>query len=264
MVDGDEPRTMKTVEASWDVVDGLEALDGAGVTELARYLDMSKATVYTHLATLRKRRYVVKRNGSYHLSLHFLRLGKYVKNTNLLFNAGREEVRRFADETGEYVHLVTEEHGELIYLHEAKGEHAVGEQYFEKKFVEPGYFHTSAYGKAILAHLSESRVDRIIETSGLPRRTANTITTREGLANELATIRDRGYAINDEEEVRGARAIGAPIFDRKDAVLGAISLTKPTSRMPPSGFDDAIAEAVTSTANAIEVHVQAIRSGTHE
>jgi DNA-binding IclR family transcriptional regulator len=260
MTEDDSPRTMKTVETSWDVIHALEKFDGAGVTELSDYLDVPKGTIYTHLATLRERKYVVKENNEYHLSLHFLSLGEYVKNDDILYNAGKPEVDRLAEETQEYVHLVTEEHGELIYLHEARGENAVGKDYFSRKFEKPGHLHSSSYGKAILAYLPDDRVEAIIDESGLPKRTENTITTKDALFEELAEIRDRGYALNDEEEILGTRAVGAPILDRNDVVLGAISVTKPTSRMQDEEFRETVPNVVTSTANVIEVNVQTIRN----
>lgn len=251
---------MVTVETSWEIIHALEDLGGAGVTELANYLEIPKGTVYTHLATLKEQKYVKKKEKRYYLSLHFLSLGEYVKNNSILFNAGKSEVRQMAEETDEYAHLVTEEHGELIYLHEARGQNAIGKDYYSKKFQKPGYLHSSSYGKAILAYLPEDRVKAIIREFGLPQRTENTITSEEKLSQELETIREQGYALNDEEEILGSRAVGAPILDSNDIVLGAISLTKPVSRMQGEEFHKTVPKAVTSTANIIEVNVQTIRN----
>lgn len=254
------PRTMKTVATSWEIIHTLEKLRGAGVTELANHLDMPKGTVYTHLATLVEQKYVVKQDEKYHLGHHFLSLGEFVKRNNILFKAGRSEVNRLADETDEYVHLVTEEHGELIYLHEARGLNAVGEEYFEKKLEQPGYLHSSAYGKAMLAYLPEARVEEIIEEWGLPQRTEKTITSRDALFDELETIREQGYAQNDEEEIFGTRAVGAPILDENEGVIGAISITKPTSRLQGDDFHERVPELVTSAANVIEVNIQTMQN----
>mgnify|MGYP002277928853 FL=1 len=251
---------MTTVATSWDIIHALEQLQGAGVTELAEHLDMPKGTVYTHLATLKEQKYVVKQDGKYQLGLHFLSLGEFVKKDNALFNAGRSEIERLAEETDEYVHLVTEEHGDLIYLHEARGQNAVGKNYFEKKLEKPGYLHSSAYGKAILAYLPETRVEEIIEESGLPQRTEKTLTSRDELFEELDSIREQGYAQNDEEEIFGTRAVGAPILDKNETVLGAVSITKPTSRMQGDDFHKTVPDLVTSAANVIEVNIQTMRN----
>lgn len=262
MTGTNSPRTMKTVEVSWDIIEALEELGGVGVTELANHLGLPKGTVYTHLATLFERKYVVKRNDKYYLSFHLSSLGKSVRNNSLLYNAARNPVKDLSRETGEYVHLVTEEHGELIYLYEQKGDDAVGEEYFGQKFESPDYLHTSAYGKSILAYLPEERVESIIRKRGLPKQTENTITTKDDLFTELAAIREQGYALNDEEDIRGTRAVGAPILDGDNStVLGAVSLTKTTSRMPEDEFRNNIPQKVVNTVNIIEVNIQTLNDG---
>ncbi|AGB38850.1 IclR family transcriptional regulator [Natronococcus occultus] len=261
MTKADSPRTMKTVQVSWDIIEALEELCGAGVTELANYLDIPKGTVYTHLATLVDRKYVVKHDNKYYLSFHLSSLGESIKTKSLLYNAAQDPIKELSRETGEYVHLVTEEHGELIYLYEQKGDNAVGEEYFEQKFGSPDYLHTSAYGKSILAYLPEARVEGIIEERGLPKQTKNTITTAEKLFEELEAIREQGYALNDEEDIRGTRAVGAPILDSgDDTVLGAVSLTKTTSRMPEKEFREHIPQEVVNTVNVIEVNLQTLKN----
>ncbi|MFC6722938.1 IclR family transcriptional regulator [Halobium palmae] len=251
----DSPRTMKTVEASWEIIHLLERQNEARVTEIAKQLGLSKSTVSTHLATLKQEKYVVCDDGKYRLSLYFLNLGEYVRNRCGVFTAGRSEVERLADETKAYCHLVAEEYGQAIYLHEAQGEHAAGENHFSKKFEKPAYLHSSAYGKAIMAYLPEHRIEEIIDEYDLIQRTDNTITSRKDLFEEMERIRDRGFALNDEEEIRGMRAVGAPILGADDEILGAISASKPSRQMRGEEFRDEMPQKVMSTANVIEVNI---------
>ena len=248
-------RTLKTVETAFEVIRALETLDGAGVTELANHLNMSKSTTHNHLATLRQRDVVVKRADQYELGLQFLLLGEYVRNQNLLYKHGKEEIQELAESTGEYANLFTEEHGTGINLYKVRGENAVGSGYQTAKLQHPDYLHSTATGKAILAYLSREQVHDILDRHGLPRQTSNTITTREALFEELGDVRERGYAYNDEEEVEGLRAVGAPITDRHGEVLGSLSVSGPTSRLEGEEFHDHIPELVTSTANVVEVNI---------
>jgi len=256
MTANESPRTMKTVETNWDIIHLLEELDGARATEIAERLDIPKSTVSTHLATLKQRKYVVNDGGEYRLSLYFLNIGEYVRNKSIVYRAGKEETERLARETEEYTHLVAEEYGRAIYLHEAQGERAVGEDYFSKQFEIPGDLHSSAYGKAILAHLPEKQVERATEDYDLSAKTENTITTTE----ELERVRERGFSLNDGEEIRGMRAVGAPIQKRDGSVLGAVSVSKPASRMGEEEFRETIPEIVMSTANVIEVNIETSRN----
>lgn len=260
MTENESPRTLKTVETNWEIIHLLEERNGARVTEVAEKLDLPKSSVSNHLATLKKHKYVVNIDGEYRLSLYFLNLGEYVRNRNRLYQAGRKEIERLAQDTEEYTHLVAEEYGRAIYLHESRGKQAVGEDYFSKKFEKPAYLHSSAYGKAILAHLPKSRIEQVIHDHGLQKRTENTITIAEELFEELEQIRKQGFSLNDEEELRGMRAVGAPIQNAEGHVLGAISVSKPTSRMRDEEFREEIPEMVMSTANVIEVNIETAKS----
>jgi IclR family transcriptional regulator, acetate operon repressor len=87
--------------------------------------------------------------------------------------------------------------------------------------------HCSALGKVLLAfgavHLPPA--------GKLDRRTEKTITTEAGLKADLATVRARGYAVTDEELEPGLIAIAAPVFGYDGAVIAALSVSAPTSRM---------------------------------
>jgi len=253
MAKRDEVRTLSTVERACDVVETLQEYDGATVSDLAEHLDMSPGGVYNHLATLRERNYVVKRGETYHLSLRFFNRGMYVRNQRLLYTAGKHEIERLAEETGEYAHLMAEEFGRGLYLLKVKGEKAISEEFEQQKQEYPDYLHLSSTGKAVLSELPRERVEEIVDQHSLPAVNENTITDKESLFQELETIRDRGYALNDQEEIRGTRAIGAPIMT-EDHVYGAVSISGPVSRFDESRLDE-IADQVLQVANVISVNI---------
>ena len=249
------PRTLKTVSRAFDVVRALEELDGAGVTELAAHLDLSKSVVYSYLSTLRAEKYVVKEDGTYRLSLQFLLVGEYVRNQSTLYRIGKPELEKLAERTGEFAHLATEQHGLGVNLYKVSGDKAVGSEYQVNKLQRADYLHFSATGKSILAHLPRERVDWIVDRYGLPGKTDATITDRESLAEELELIRDRGYSLNDEEEIKGLQAVGAPVRNRHGRVLGSISVSGPVRRMRKPEYHETLVESVVNTANVIEVNV---------
>jgi DNA-binding IclR family transcriptional regulator len=225
------PRTLKTVATTTRIVRALESLDGAGVTELATHLDMSKSTVYNYLATLHQEDFIIKEGEQYELSLRFLLTGEYVRNQNRLYRYGKKELEELAKSTGEYANLFTEQNNVGINLYKVRGSDAVGSGYQTEKLQHPDELHCTATGKAILAHLPRERVDEILTQHGLPERTPYTITDRDELVDELRTVREQGYACNDEEEIEGLRAVGAPVIDRHGDVLGSLSVAGPTSRL---------------------------------
>jgi DNA-binding IclR family transcriptional regulator len=184
----------------------------------------------------------------------FFVLGEYVRNRSLLDEMIIRQLDELAAETAHYTHLVAEENGRGINLYKGKGEAAVGDDYQRAKRQQRDYLHITASGKAILAYLPHERVESIVDRHGLPRRTANTITDRDELFDHLATVREQGYALNDEEEIEGLRAVGAPIRDRDGAVLGSISISGPTSLVDGDTFYEDLPERVMETANIIEVN----------
>jgi len=249
------PRTLKTVSRAIEIINLLKERSEVGISEVARELDMSKSSAYNYLETLREHLLVIKREDKYSLSHQFLFLGENVRNDSKLYRIGGEYITELAERTGEYAHLVTEEHGRGVNLCKVKGSNAVGGEYHRQKIQRPDYLHFTATGKAILAFQSEAQVYETIERHGLPAKTKNTITDPQALFEELEKVRERGYAYNDEEEIEGLRAVGAPIRNKSGDVLGSLSLSGPTSRFQDQQFREEIPEKVMRTANIIEVNI---------
>ncbi|WP_049915655.1 IclR family transcriptional regulator [Natrialba taiwanensis] len=246
-------RMLKTLSVASDVIEVLTARDGATITELADQLDLSKSSAYRYLKTLKELGYVTCTDGCYELSYQFLLLGEYTRNTSELYQVGKSKVDDLAAELGHYAHLVTEADSYGVNLHQATGEEATDYDYQAAKLQQRDPLHVTAAGKAILAHMSSERIEAIVESSTFEQRTKNTITDRERLYNELEAVRQQGFAHNDEEEIKGFRAIGAPIRDHEDRVLGSVSVSAPTSYLSGDAFTDDVPDLVMETANVIEV-----------
>ncbi|MEV0345737.1 IclR family transcriptional regulator [Nonomuraea sp. NPDC050680] len=85
--------------------------------------------------------------------------------------------------------------------------------------------HSTAIGKAILAHLPEEEARAVIAaTSPLIRNTAATIVDPELLLQELQAVRSRGYAIDEEENEANVRCVGAVVRDASGTAVGAVSV----------------------------------------
>lgn len=249
-------RQIQSVLTACELVEAVQRSNGATLQELTDGVDLSAGTVHTYLSTLVECGFLTKEDGAYQLGFRFVTMGEHVRNETDLYAAGQEEVDKLADRSGEYVHLVTENNGREVAIYERRGQHAVGKDYHLKLRESPQHLHDSASGKAILSRLSEERVSEIVSREGLVRQTENTITDRDRLVAELETVRERGYAVNDEEEIRGLRAVGAPVVDNDGSVVGAVSVTAPTSRLKGERFEREIPEMVMEAANLIEVNLE--------
>lgn len=243
---------LQTTENTIQIVEALQELDGAGVTELANHLPMSKSTVHDHLKTLRRHDYVTKVGNTYVIGLGFFELGEYARKRRKIYKVARPEVQSLAEETGELANLMVEEHGRGVYLYRARGEKAVT---LDTHTGKRRYLHNTALGKAILAYLPSDRTHEILDTHGLPAATKNTITDRELLFKELDKIRESGIAYCGQERVEGLQCVAAPVLGKDQEVLGAISVAAPTTRMKGERFEEMIPELVLQAANVVEINV---------
>ena len=72
----------------------------------------------------------------------------------------------------------------------------------------------------------------------LPRLTENTIVDLERLERELAVVRERGYAVDNEESTVGLRCVAVPIFDRHGEPAFAMAVSAPTSNIRRETLDE--------------------------
>ncbi|MFC6823697.1 IclR family transcriptional regulator [Halopelagius fulvigenes] len=244
--------TIGALGTSLRILEALKEKGNAGVTELANELDLPKSTVYSHLRTLREHEYVDWHDETYCIGLKFLDFGEHTRDRMRIYDVAKPEVEALAEETGELANLLVEEHGEGVYLLRSKGDQAVNLDTHAGMRVG---LHCTSLGKAILAHLPEERVDEIVDRWGLPAQTANTVSTREELDEELAAIRERGYATDNGERLSGLRCVAAPVTDPDGRAIGAVSVSGPTSRMKDEAFESEIPERVRSAANVIELNL---------
>lgn len=91
--------------------------------------------------------------------------------------------------------------------------------------------HCTGIGKLLLLEYSPSQMDAFISSEGLPRFTENTLTTKESLFKELDTIRQQGYAVDNEECEIGARCLAVPIRNYTGKIVAGISVTDPVTRL---------------------------------
>jgi DNA-binding IclR family transcriptional regulator len=113
--------------------------------------------------------------------------------------------------------------------------------------------HCSALGKVLLAFGAAKMPAEPFEA-----RTARTITTRAALTAELAEVRERGYAVTDEELEPGLVAVAAPVFAGGASAIAAISVSAPSVRLTAEQIP-ATAAACVSAADALS----AVLGGTH-
>lgn len=253
-------RTIKSVETSFGILEYLREKKSATISELADDLDQSPGTIHTHLSTLKNKGFVVQPDQKYRLGPQFLPFGEHVRHHSELYQAAHEQVDELAEQTGETAHLIIEYDDQIYTLYENFGSDAVGIEYHSKKRQKPlNHVHCTAAGKVIIAHSSEERRQEFFDQCDFQSTGPNTLTDPGEFESELQTVADRGVAFANEEQIQGIRAVGAPIITQEGAVLGAITVSGPTTRLKDERFHEHLPEKVLHAAEVAELNLQAER-----
>lgn len=242
---------IQALERGIEIVEHLEEADGLTVSGLAGRMDVPTSTAHVYLKTLHDLGYAVKDGSTYRVGLRFLKHGGHARQRSRLYRTAHAEVDEIARETNEVSALGTEENGSRVLLYKSEGSEAV---YDDPPVGEYTRMHWTALGKAILANLPEERVGEVVDRRGLPAATDHTITSRAALDEELATIRDQGYAVEDEERWEGIRSVAVPIVDG-DEVLGSLSVSGPKRRFDYDRIENDLVERLGQSKNVVELQL---------
>lgn len=234
----------------------LEALAEHGsmrIIELSELLGLHKSTIHRLLASLISMGYVTQnmQTGTYSLTYKLVEMsGKILKNTDILslVHPYAEELSNACDET---VHFVTKSEHSVLYLEKVESRSVKARTFrlsSQAGITCPMY--CSGVGKVILAYLPESEVDEIWNASPIEQRTEYTITNPDTLKKELAVIRQKGYALDNEENELGIRCIAVPVFDYHETPRYALSISSLVSRMPDERLDE-LADLLLEASHAI-------------
>jgi DNA-binding IclR family transcriptional regulator len=200
-----------------------------GISALALRLGLAKSTVHRLATTLVEYDFLEqnRETGKYRPGLALFELGTLVRRKMDVMSEAQAEIHSLAEATGETVQLAILDHLSVLYIRIRESHQAVR---LSSGLGSRAPAHCTGVGKAILAYQPQEVVRQVTD-AGLKRYTENTITSAEALVQELATVRARGYAIDDEEMEIGLRCVAAPIRNHTGEVVAAISVSAPVQRM---------------------------------
>jgi IclR family transcriptional regulator, acetate operon repressor len=209
----------------------------AKLTEISTIAGLNVSTCHHLISTLYNWGYVARGAGgkTYILGSRILHLSAACLRQVDLPRRAQIYVDRLSDQTWEAVQLAIMQDTSLVHVLHRDARHAVR--------VDAGLggksnaAHATATGKAILAWLPPSELDRIVADKGLTAFTPNTIVSPDKLKEELRLTRRNGFAIDREEFQPGVICIGAAIRDHAGAVVGSISVSAPLFRATAEYLD---------------------------
>ncbi len=200
-----------------------------GVREIARQLDLHPSTVGRLLVTLTSLGILNQDRVThqYRMGSKVLKWGAvYMSNEDL-----RVEARPYMEElhklTNETVHLDIPDGASRICIERIESPQSLR---WVPRIGERKPYYASAGGKVMLAFFSPAQRSEILENAPLEQLTAKTTTNLKILKQEFDLIRERGYSISEGERVEGVSCVAAPIFDATEKIIGAITISGPTTR----------------------------------
>lgn len=219
------------VERALSILEAI-AQRGSAMThsEISRKLDIPKSSVTYLLRALEMCGYVRRERvtAGYRLGLKVLSLARGVEFDSDIKGTALPVLERVVERCGLTAHLAVLDQGDAVYIEKVDSPGFIKMDTWVGKRMD---LHSTGVGKALVAFSSASEVDTLIKGRGFKKRTPRTIATHAGFLRELEKVRERGYAIDDEENSLGARCVAVPVIDGFGKVLAAVGLSGTTSQI---------------------------------
>lgn len=208
------------------------------LSEIADELSLNKSTVHGIISTLKYNGLIDQdeETQKYRLGLYLMKLGDTVASSIDIRDIAHPIIKEVSQQLNETVHLSKLDGDELIYLDKVESNQSM------RIFTTIGSrmpAYCTGMGKAMLAYIDDEKINNLL-SDALEPMTEYTITDKNELLKRLADIREKGYAMDNEENSIGLRCIAAPIFDHKGNAKYAISVSGPTVRMTDKRMENII------------------------
>ncbi|WP_160668718.1 IclR family transcriptional regulator [Pseudarthrobacter sp. ATCC 49987] len=203
---------------------------GASAAELSRRAELPFSTTYRLLGSLTRDGFVdYEPDGRrYHLGLRIFQLGQRVSNHHGFAGTALPILRRVTEETGEATILSVRDGNHHLTVNKVDGPQTF------RVTSDPGHLgalHTTSVGKALVAFADDATRSQLLERLELEPLTEFSITDRDAFRAEIELVRKRGYAVMDEENELGMRAVAVPVFNSQGHAFAALATAVPVFRM---------------------------------
>jgi len=229
------------------------------ISEISRRLEIDKSTAYRIVSTLRDQGFVEQdpETRKYLLGVKVIEVGGMKLRSIRFLPTAKPVMEELMLRTRETVHVAVLAEAEVMYL---DTEQCSGAFNINTEVGGRAPLHSSAVGKALLAELPEAEVDRLISVKGLTRLTDRTIINTSELKRDLESVRQRGWAIDDEETYVGVRCIASVIRDHRGKPMASAGLSGPSQRITTDRIPT-LTQLVREACNRISTRMGYVQSG---
>jgi IclR family transcriptional regulator, acetate operon repressor len=220
--------------------------DGLRVKDITEKLGLSRQVTYHLIHTLQSTGILRKNeNNRYVLGLAAVAIAEGFHRQLAPPEHLGGRVRSVVDATGEAAYASGWVAGEVVALYTARGQSPVGAAQVPLGY--SGFAHARAAGKLLLALADPVAVKTYLETHVLEPRTLRTITDHKALFEEFKRIRERGYAIDNEEFDEGLSCMAVPFEGLNGRFVLGISV-------PSSRFDQNFSQYLSALTDAARLN----------
>ena len=205
-------------------------------SEVAAAAGLNAATAHRFLLTLEEIG-AVRRTGDhrFRLGVAVANLARGVEHDDLIGDLCHPHVRALADTFRESASAAVLHEGSIAYVANAAAPRSLQIGYSPDGAMP---VHCSAVGKVLLASRPALEREEVLADLDLVAHTSHTITNLAELRRELAQVDKQGFAVDDQEMEEGLRCIAVPIRGDDRAVVAALSISGPVSRMTDARMVD--------------------------
>jgi DNA-binding IclR family transcriptional regulator len=229
----------QSIVKALQIVEVMAAAEGPmRLQEVGKKIGLPASTVLRFLKTLMDHGYVAQspKTLQYYLTLKFCRLSEQIKRQIKVRDIAHPVLTELSRRLGEATSLAIAQEGQVVYIDVVEGPDHILQTLQRIGKIAP--MNTTGVGKALMHEYDEGEINALIDVHGLPQPTDNTIGSKDALLAELETVKDRGYATDNEECEVGVRCIAAPVRDYSGTVIAAVSTSGPTGRLTPSRMEE--------------------------
>lgn len=212
-----------------------------GITEISARMQLHKSTAHSLVKTLQTHGYIDQdeSSGKYRLGMRLVEKGQQLLGSMDLRHMVRPFLERFTLSTGQTTHLVVMDGEAGVYIDKVEGNLAPIRYSRIGRRVP---LHSSAVGKALCAWQPEAWVDHLLRRYEFAKLTPRTIADVDSFRRELGKVKERGYAVDNEENETGVRCAAVPILDHHGQAAAAISVSTVVLRVSDEALESLIAE----------------------
>lgn len=230
---GDDKFYVQSVHRTLEILEEISKGKNSGksVSELSKSLNLPVSTVYRLIQNLVARNYLYERDdGNYTLGLKLLELGSLVQKNLEIRSLARKTMESLNKETKETIYLakLDKQDGSLIYIDKFESLRNVT---LTAGIGTRNYLHSTANGKCLVAGFNDGEIKYLLAKKGMPPLTDKTITTVDAFLQEIAKVREEGYALDDLENEENVRCVAAPIYDYGKKIVASISISGVSTNM---------------------------------